>query len=160
MGHPQGLKDLAFSFLPIIFFCTLVGILGIPSAGLYVQATVSLRVQVIYAANEPGGVDGRLGSLAGELQKTFRYSMYQLLDAPQGSAALNQAWSASLPGDRRLEIVPTAIQGGQYSLTVRVLSSSGQALLNTRVRLRSGATVLVGGPSHQKGVLIIAITAG
>jgi hypothetical protein len=52
------------------------------------------------------------------------------------------------------------MQGGQYSLTVRVLSSSGQAVVNTRVRLRSGATVLVGGPSHQKGVLIIAITAG
>jgi hypothetical protein len=159
VGHPQGLRDLAFSFLPIIC-CTLVGILGMPSAGLYAQATVSLRVQVIYAANEPGGVDSRLGSLAGELQKTFRYSMYQLLDAPQGSAALNQTWSASLPGDRRLEIVPTAIQGGQYSLTVRVLSSSGQALVNTRVRLRSGATVLVGGPSQKKGVLIIAITAG
>jgi hypothetical protein len=37
-------------------------------------------------------------------------------------------------------------------------SSFGQAVVNTRVRLRSGATVLVGGPSHQKGVLIIAIT--
>lgn len=158
MSHPQGLKDLAFLLLPII--CTLVGTLGTPSASLYAQATVSLRVQVIYAANESGGVDGRLGSLAGELQKTFRYSMYRLLDAPQGSAALKQAWSAALPGDRRLEIVPTAIQAGQYSLTVRVISSSGQALVNTTVRLRSGATVLVGGPSHQKGVLIIAVTAG
>jgi hypothetical protein len=115
-------------------------------------------VQVIYAANEPGGVDSRLGNLAAELQKTFRYSKYELLDSPQGSPALNQSWQANLPGDRRLEITPTAIQGGQYSLTVRVLSSSGQAVVNTRVRLRSGATVLVGGPSHQKGVLIMAIT--
>jgi hypothetical protein len=117
-------------------------------------------MQVIYAANEPGGVDSRLGGLAGDLQRMFRYSMYQLLDAPQGSAALNQGWRAGLPGDRTLEIVPTAIQGGQYSLTVRVLGPGGQALLNTGVRLRSGATVLVGGPTHQKGVLIIAITAG
>jgi hypothetical protein len=121
---------------------------------------VSLRIQVIYAANEPGGVDSRLGGLAGDLQRTFRYSMYKLLDAPQGSAALNQAWTASLPDDRRLEIVPTAIQEGQYSLTVRVLATGGQAVVNTAVRLKSGATVLVGGPSHQKGVLIIAITAG
>jgi hypothetical protein len=115
---------------------------------------------VIYAANEPGGVDSRLGSLAGELQKTFRYSRYELLDSPQGSAALNQGWRTALPGDRSLEITPTAIQGDQYTLTVRVQTSGGQALVNTRVRLKPGRTVLVGGPTHQKGVLIIAITAG
>ena len=158
MGHPLELKHLAPSFAPL--FCLLAAILATPSVKLYAQATVSLRVQVIYAANEPGGVDSRLGGLVGDLQRTFRYSMYKLLDAPQGSAALNQAWAASLPDDRRLEIVPTAIQGGQYSLTVRVLSPGGQAVVNTAVRLKSGATVLVGGPSHQKGVLIIAITAG
>lgn len=158
MGHPRELRHLTPSSVPL--FCVFAAILATPSATLYAQATVPLRVQVVYAANEPGGVDNRLGGMAAELQRTFRYSMYQLLDAPQGSAALNQPWVASLPGDRRLEIVPTAIQGGQYSLTVRILSSSGQALVNTAVRLRSGATVLVGGPSHQKGVLIIAITAG
>ena len=159
MGHPLELKHLAPSFL-FIFFCLLAAALAAPSVRLYAQATVSLRVQVIYAANEPGGVDSRLGGLAGDLQRTFRYSMYKLLDAPQGSATLNQPWTASLPDERRLEIVPTAIQEGQYSLTVRVLAPAGQAVVNTAVRLKSGATVLVGGPSHQKGVLIIAITAG
>jgi len=124
------------------------------------QTTVALRAQVIYAANQPGGVDSRLGVLATELQKTFRYSMYQLLDAPQGSAALNQTWRAPLPGGRSLEIVPTATQGGQHSLRVRVLGPSGQVLVNTTVRLRGGATVLVGGPTHEAGVLIIAISAG
>lgn len=135
-------------------------ILGGPAFELSAQVTVPFRVQVIYAANEPGGVDSRLGGLAADLQRTFRYSMYRLLDAPQGSAPVNQAWRAGLPGDRSLEIVPTAIQGEQYSLTVRVLGASGQALVNTAVRLRRGATVLVGGPAHQKGVLIIAISAG
>ncbi len=158
MGHPLDLRHLATAGIPL--FWILAVILGTPSLHGYAQTAVSFRVQVIYAANEPGGVDNRLGGLAKDLQQTFRYSMYQLLDAPQGSAALNQAWATSLPGGRRLEIVPTAIQKGQHSLTVRVLSSSGQALVNTAVRLRSGATVLVGGPSHQKGVLIIAITAG
>lgn len=158
MGYPLELRHLAPSFLPL--FWILAAILTTPTVTLYAQATVSLRVQVIYAANEPGGVDSRLGGLAGDLQRTFRYSMYKLLDAPQGSATLNQAWTASLPDDRRLEIIPTAIQEGQYSLTVRVLSTAGQAVVNTAVRLKSGATVLVGGPSHQRGVLIIAITAG
>jgi len=158
VGHPLELRYLAPSFLSL--FCVLATILATPSITVYAQAAVSLRVQVIYAANEAGGVDSRLGGLAVDLQRTFRYSMYKLLDAPQGSAALKEAWTSSLPDDRRLEIVPTAIQEGQYNLTVRVLSSAGQAVVNTAVRLKSGATVLVGGPSHQKGVLIIAITAG
>lgn len=157
MRHRRRPRHRAFSGVTLV--CSLVALLAPPSS-LYAQATAALRVQVIYAANEPGGVDGRLGNLAAELQRTFRYSKYELLDSPQGSPALNESWQATLPGDRRLEITPTAMQGGQYSLTVRVLSSSGQAVVNTRVRLRSGATVLVGGPSHQKGVLIIAITAG
>jgi len=121
--------------------------------------TVSLQAQVIYAANQAGGVDSRLGNLADNLQKTFRYSMYQLLDTPKGSAALNETWRTGLPDNRSLEITPTAIKDGQYSLTVRVLGSDGKPSVNTVVRLRRGSTVLVGGPSHQKGVLIIAISA-
>lgn len=158
MGRSLERRHLASWGIPL--FGLLALILVTPSPKLYAQGTVPIRVQVIYAANEPGGVDARLGGLAGDLQRTFRYSMYRLLDAPEGAAALRQAWITSLPGGRRLEIVPTDIQGGQYSLTVRVLSSGGQALVNTAVRLRGGATVLVGGPSHQQGVLIIAITAG
>jgi hypothetical protein len=144
----------------VAIFCVPFMTLEVSPSKVAAQATVSIRVQVIYAANETGGVDSRLGGLAGDLQRMFRYSMYQLLDAPQGAATLNQVWRVGLPGDRSLEIVPTAVQGGQHSLTVRVLGAGGQALVNTVVRLRSGATVLVGGPTHQKGVLIIAISAG
>jgi hypothetical protein len=137
----------------------LLGVLTLPVI-VFGQAAVPLKVQVIYAANEPGGVDSRLGSLAGELQKTFRYSKYELLDSPQGSAPVNQAWRTALPDGRSLEITPTAIQGDEYSLTVNVQGPGGQALVNTRIKLKAGRSVLVGGPTHQKGVLIIAITAG
>jgi hypothetical protein len=139
----------------------LLGIFGVP---LFLPVpgwgqAVSLQAQVIYAANQSGGVDSRLGNLAENLQKTFRYSMYQLLDAPKGSAALNQTWSVTLPDSRLLEITPTAIQEGQYNLTVHVHGSGGKSLVNTVVRLRRGSTVLVGGSSYQQGVLIIAISA-
>jgi hypothetical protein len=136
----------------------LCGILvGTPRAG-WGQA-VSLQAQVIYAANESGGVDSRLGNLAENLRKTFRYSMYQLLDSPKGSPTLNQTWKADLPDNRSLEVTPTAIEEGQYNLKVRVVGTGGQPAVNTTVRLRRGSTVLVGGPSHQKGVLIIALSA-
>lgn len=156
MRTPHALRGPTFGVV-----CLLLGLVGasvaVPDA-VWGQ-TVALNAQVIYAANQPGGVDARLGHLAESLQKTFRYSMYQLVDAPRGSTALNAMWRNALPDNRWLEITPTTIQDGQYSLTVRVVGSDGKASVNTVVRLRRGSTVLVGGPSHQKGVLIIAISA-
>ena len=123
------------------------------------QGGIGLQAQVIHASNEPGGLDNRLGgSLADNLQKTFRYSRYQLLDAPKGSVNLGQTWRTALPGERALEIAPTGVHDGQYSLNVRIVAPGGQAPVNSVVRLKRGATVLVGGPSHQQGVLIIAIS--
>jgi hypothetical protein len=124
------------------------------------RAAIPLQARIIYAANEPGGVDPSLGAVAAELQRTFRYTMYRLLDAPRGSAELKQTWRVGLPGDRALEVVPTAIDRGQATLGVRILGPGGQPLMNTTVRLRSGATVLLGGPRHDQGVLIIALSAG
>ena len=145
----------------VVLVCLVAGFIGAGVAlpGLAWGQTVSLHVQVIYAANQEGGVDSRLGALAENLKKTFRYSMYQLLDAPEGSAGLNEVWRTALPDNRSLEITPTGVQDGQHSLAVRVLLADGKVPVNTVVRLRRGSTVLVGGPSHQKGVLIIAISA-
>jgi hypothetical protein len=85
--------------------------------------------------------------------------MYQLLDTPKGTAALQQAWKTALPGDRTLEIVPTGAQGGQHTLTVRILGAGGQQQMNTQVRLKSGASpVVLGGLTYQQGVLILAIS--
>jgi hypothetical protein len=143
---------------PVLFPMVLLGVLALPLVAS-AQGVVPLKVQVIYAANETGGVDSRLGTLAAELQKTFRYSKYELLDSPQGSAPLNQGWRTALPGDRVLEITPTAISDGEYTIAIRVQAAGGQALVNTQIKLKAGRSVLVGGPTHQKGVLIIAITA-
>ncbi|HSB70921.1 MAG TPA: hypothetical protein VLT62_16465 [Candidatus Methylomirabilis sp.] len=145
----------------VAFFClalVAVGLEVLPEGGL-AQEAVALRALVIDASNEPGGVDAKLGSLAGELQK-LPYSAYRLQASPQGSAALNQTWRTDLPGGRSLEITPTAVQGGQYSLKVRVLGPGGQILANTEVRLRSGSPFLVAVPTSQKNALIIAISAG
>jgi hypothetical protein len=130
-----------------------------PSIG-WAQGAVALKVQVIRAADQPGGVDPRLQALVRDLEKGgFKFSMYKLLDTPQGSVGLNQTWRTALPENRSLEVVPTAIQSGQHDLTVRVLGPTGQGLLNTKVRLRSaGAPVVVGVPL-QPGVLILAISA-
>ncbi len=157
MGHPQGPRTSRPSSL--FLFCTLF-VLTLPATLSAAQAKVNLSAQVIYAATEAGGIDDRLGALATELQRTFRFSMYQLLDSPKGSASSSEPWILALPGNRRLDVSLTSIQHARFHLTVRVFSANGKPLLRTAIILQSGGPpALVGGLKHERGVLIIALTA-
>ncbi len=129
---------------------------------LLAQTPVAFQVRVIHASKRPGGVDARLQGLAKELQdlqKTFGYTSFQLLDAPRGVAPVNQPWKTAIPGNHSLDIVPTASQGGQHTLLVHFLGANGQVLVNSQIRLKSGASVFVGKVPYQEGDLYIAISA-
>jgi hypothetical protein len=131
-------------------------------ASLLAQTPVAFQVRVLYASKQPGGVDAKLSGLAKELQelqKTFGYTTFQLLDAHRGAAPLAQQWKTAIPGNRSLEIVPTASESGHHTLTVRFVRATGQVLVNSQVRLKSGATVFVGKVPHQEGDIYIAISA-
>jgi hypothetical protein len=155
---PRGVVRVAVPFL--VVGCLLPLLAGLPAWAGEAQPAVTLQAQVIYATSQPGPVDPRLGTLAGNLQKSLPYKSYQLVDAPKGSAALNQTWRTGIPGDRSLEITPTATEGEHHSVMVRYLGPGGQPLLNTTVRLRRGATFLLGKDTpYREGVLIIAISA-
>ena len=128
----------------------------------FAETPVAFQVRVIHATKQPKGIDGRLAGLAKEiqeLQKTFGYTTFQLLDALRGSAPLAQPWKTAIPGNRSLEIVPAASEGGHHTFTVRFVRSNGQVLVNSQVRLKSGATVFVGKVPHQDGDIYIAISA-
>jgi hypothetical protein len=136
------------SLLPCLVAAAL---LGSPAGAA--EERVPVRAQVVYATKEPGGMDSRLGPVAGDLRQ-LPYSTYRLLDVQTGSVALNQVWQAPLPGGRVLEVTPTGTQGGQTSLRVRVPKSG----VNTTVRLSRGARYLLGGLNHEQGSLIIVLS--
>ena len=122
-------------------------------------ATVPLRATVIAASNQGAGIDEKLGTLVKQLNEAFKYSKYDLVGNHGGDAQVGQAWKASLPGNRTLEVTPTAVADGQYKLQVRVLGPTGEPVMTSNVNLRPGGTVLIGGPPHPPGVLIIALSA-
>ena len=134
--------------------------------------TVTLQAQVLLASNQAGvAPDPRLASLVAQLRKALPYSTFQLLSGPSGQAGLGQTWRTDLPGAetpgrRVLEVTPTAIDGGTIQLQARIVQaklvqgkSISELLLNTTLRLQSGGTVVLGGPAHQNGVLVIVISA-
>lgn len=134
----------------------LLGLVGVARGE---AATVPIRAEVILASNQGTGMDDRLGPVARQLSKAFKYSRYDLLSTHGGDAQVAEPWRAALPGGRTLEVTPTAVSEGSYHLQVRVLSSKGEQLMNSSVRLRPGGSVFIGGPPHAPGVLIIALSA-
>ncbi len=133
---------------------------GLGLSGRAEAQAVGIDVRMILASNDPrGGIDPGLGPLAAQLRQTLGYSSYHLLSAQAGQVAPDRPWRSAVPGGRSLEIAVLAASGPGITLVVRMHAGTSP-LVNTTVRLtRRGPPVLVGGPSLQSGVLLIAISA-
>ena len=128
--------------------------LFLPVSLAYAQA-VPIEVQVIQASREPSGaVDPAIGQLVRELQRDFAYTNYRLLEVHKGQVSPQSPWRTVIAGGRDLSVALVKVDGGRVELHITT------PRLNTRVSLtRGGRPILLGGPSHGSGVIIMAISA-
>jgi hypothetical protein len=126
----------------------------LPISLAYAQA-VPIEVQVIQASREPGGaVDPAIGQLVRELQRDFAYTNYRLLETHRGQVSPQSPWRTVIAGGRDLSVALVKVDGGRVELHITT------PRVNTRVSLhRGGRPILLGGPPHGSGVLIMAISA-
>ena len=121
------------------------------------QSSVSLTVQVIHASNAGTSVDPALAKIRAQLG-SMKYSNYKLLETRPFSTALGAKHAMPLPGGRTLDLYPFGLSGGSLELLVTITDGS-KRLLDTTVRLSNNGTILVGGPAHGDGVLLVAISS-
>ncbi len=121
------------------------------------QSPVSLTVQVIHASNAGTSVDPALAKIRAQLG-SMKYSSYTLLETRPFSTALGAKHAMPLPGGRTLDLYPFGLSGGSLELLVTITDGS-KRLLDTTVRLSNNGTILVGGPAHGDGVLLVAISS-
>jgi hypothetical protein len=119
---------------------------------------VSVEIGSVYASNEGSSMDPVLGNIRGKLQSMFNYTSYKLLDRKRRSLAVGETGEFELPGRRSMRVTPVPAQGNKVRLSVQI-SEGAKNLLTTTLGLSRGGMVLVGGPSHQAGVLILIISA-
>jgi len=120
--------------------------------------TVSVDVGAIYASNAGTSVDPALNNIRGKLQSMFNYSSYKMLDRKRRTLAAGETGEFELPGRRTMYVAPLPAQGRKVRLSV-VIQEGGKNLLSTTLGLSRGGMVLVGGPTHEAGVLILIISA-
>ena len=141
----------------LAFFLLLLLLSG--GAGTAMAAdTVSVDVGSVYASNEGSTMDPALGNIRGKLQSMFNYTSYRMVDRKRRTLEVGQVGEYDLPGRRTMRVTPLPAQGKKVRLSVQI-NEGPKSLLTTTLGLSRGGMVLVGGPSHQAGVLIFILSA-
>lgn len=141
---------------PVLFFFLLLPLLAaVPSEA---ADAVTVDVGAVYASNEGTSIDPALGTIRGKLRSMFNYTSYRMLDRKRRTLGVGETGEFELPDRRTMRATPLPARGDKVRLSVRI-SEGSRNLLTTTLGLRRGGMVLVGGPSHQAGVLILIISA-
>jgi hypothetical protein len=132
-------------------------ILSLLSASI-AASQVQTRIRVIQASNEGSSIDPALIGIHDQLGSLFSFTSYRLLKDETLSVFPNRP--VQIPTHRGREIEITLIGHRRHMGEFRLrLKREGTDILNTQVRLFPGRTVLIGGPKHGEGVIILALSA-
>ena len=120
-------------------------------------------------------LDPRLGSLSKNLTSLFAYDNYTFLSKDRATVPFSDATVFKLPEHFSIEIAPKQL-GRDGSDMIEMLvtlfreeprgkggrgrrAPEREIILRTKIRLKNGGTVLLGGPPISGGVLVLALTA-
>jgi hypothetical protein len=142
--------------LPAIAFIALLLFAQIAVASPDVP--VAIDVGVVVASHEGPTMDPALSSIRNQLQSMFNYSSYRMVDRLNRTLSVGETGAFGLPGGRSMRVTPVPAKGNKVRLAVQIMEGE-RNLLTTTLGLSRGGMVIVGGPSYQKGVLILIISA-
>ncbi|MEW6719955.1 MAG: hypothetical protein AB1346_05860 [Thermodesulfobacteriota bacterium] len=142
----------------IAAFLLVLLLLGSAAEVCLAGGAVTVDLGTVYASNKGDEVDPGLMNLRGKLQVMFNYSSYKMIDRRRRTLAVGESGTFELPGRRAMHVSPLPAPGNKVRLSVQI-REGGKNLLTTTVGMSRGGMVLVGGPSHEDGVLILILSA-
>ena len=141
-----------------VFLVSIVSTLFIATlSSVALGEEVGIGVRVILASHQGTAMDARLQDIQKNLD-TLNYSSYQLLQERSFLLAQGQSGQLPLAGNKELQVKLLQEQGGTAEIAVEILQG-GKGIFKTTAKLKKGGTLLIGGPKHEEGVLILAIAA-
>jgi RNA polymerase sigma-70 factor (ECF subfamily) len=145
---------LTAGLLALVHPATAVAQLSSPSP------LVRFNVQVLLATDAEttsgAALPDDLGQLVPKLRQLFRYKQYVLVQQYWGQAPVGGVQRWSVVGERTLEVSPERVTGDSARLEVRLQRGTVMELTTT-MRVKPGAPVVMGGPRHGEGVLIVIL---
>lgn len=141
------------TFFLILFTC----VVSLFSTNVRAEEKVSFKAVMIYATNEPGEQDTRLKQVEPKLRGVFRFKRYQHYGAGSSSTALPGKASLSLGKGHKLDLKVSHADQGKVRAQVR-WTRGGEKLMSTAYVLNRKDSTVIGGPSHDKGKLIVVLS--
>jgi hypothetical protein len=142
--------------LTLVFLC-LAAFLAHSERALAVSE-LQVRVEVIKAERDSKIVDPRLEGLVKELGPVLNYTGFSLLKAAELNLQAKKKQEVILSPDRLLQVEFLGLDQGKARLSVVILEKKEESFRTTLVVVDKG-TVLIGGPPHEGGVLLLRISA-
>ena len=114
-----------------------------------------LQIRVIHARTDGAGLDPRLQDLKVDLGQ-LNYRSFKLLDGHKKQVFSRETVALEFPGNRWLNVRTKGV-AKDGSLKIRL--SIRDLRFKVKAKVRPGSTILVGGPPHDGGAIVLAVTA-
>ena len=124
----------------------------------WARADAQARLRIIGASNSGAAIDPALRDVHNQLGSLFSFTSYRLLRDEVFNLSLNRPITIPVHPGRSIAVELVGQKRNLAEFRVRVIRE-GADILNTVVRLGPGRTVLIGGPKHGEGVVILALSA-
>jgi hypothetical protein len=116
---------------------------------------VPLEVTVLQLSDQPGEADPRVERFDRLLRGAIPYQSLTMIDSHRREVPLNGLWTIALPNARSLQLRPLDVDREQGTL----LSLDVEESVQGDFRVRRGQPLIVGGPRHGDGKLVVVVDA-
>ena len=119
---------------------------------------VTLTMPVVYATAAHSRVDPKLRSVVRYLQH-LRYTGFELLDTHRLQLPVKGSQSINIEGGRKVTVELLSRDARRARVRVQIEAGKGRKVLDTTMWLNRNSTVIVAGPRHKDGILVLPLTA-
>jgi hypothetical protein len=141
----------------LLFSLALLLVAGWLHAADTAPQSVQVTVRSILAGNQSDEFDPKLKGLEQQLKPLKNRSYRALKDESQ-----TIPWQGSkvfeIPGGRSLTIATQEFQNNRIGLKIR-LTQGEKPLIDTTVKIPNKGNIILGGPAHEGGSLVLSISA-
>jgi len=146
------MRTAARSTLTLALLLGALSVSGLATAG----ESYGIEIRIISAQPNGRGIDPALRRYAQDL-KTLPYKSFKQLDSQSKRLKKGETVSMQFPGAGRrfLKVRANGTQGGKHRFTFSIDALK----FSTAASIPDNGTLIVGGPKHKAGVILLAITA-
>ena len=140
---------MRLSTLPLLF------VIAFFAESAVAQSQFKMSIRVIHATKDGKRMDPGVMDLKADLSQ-LAFTSFKLLDGHTKTVFDREVVALEFPGSRWLEVRTRGIaKDGSLKVSMKVRDLKFKA----KAKVGAGSTVLLGGPPHQNGSIILAVTA-